>query len=57
MNIQKIVEKREKELEKYVNVLVQGTQVKTIEGKRYNRPVTVQLFIDEQGEIKLARVL
>ena len=57
MNIQKIVEKREKELEQYTNVLIQGTQIREIEGKRYNRSVSVQLFINNEGEIKMARVL
>jgi hypothetical protein len=54
--LQQIVESRKEELSKYENVLLKGTQIRIIDGKRYNRDITIQMFLDN-GKIKLARVL
>ena len=57
LNTQKIVEERKEELSKCVNVLLKVGQVCDIDGERWGKDRTLQLFIDDNGNIKLARVL
>jgi hypothetical protein len=55
--VDQIVEDRKEELEKYTNVILEGTQLKQIGAKVFSRRMRVQLFIDDEGNIVLARGL
>ena len=57
LNTQKIVEERKEELSKYVNVLLKAGQIRNIDGEQWGKDRTLQLFIDDKGDIKLVRVL
>jgi len=55
--VDKLVERRKEELAEYDNVIVAGTSLRDFDGKQYKRTVNLQLFINDKGEIVLARKL
>ena len=55
LNVDIYVKQNEEKLSKMKNYLINAVQITKIDGKRYQRQVKLQAFVQEDGRIELLR--